>query len=116
MYMKVICFIYFLSLHDVLLLSKIFYLTQTVILLVIDLSLAIAKAGTQRIAHVFSLPPLSFSSLSHHTNTMRSLTSTAQCHLRLMYLLITNVTLAVIIFETIARFSTTLKTAQRAFE
>ena len=46
MYMKVINFICFLSLHDVLLISKIVYFTQTVILWLIVIPLAIANAGT----------------------------------------------------------------------
>ena len=70
----------------------------------------------QRIAHVFSLSSLFFSNLSLATRTMQSLTSMAQCHLQPMYLLITNVTAVVIIFETIAPFLITLLIAERASE
>ena len=129
MYMKVINFICFLSLHDVLLISKIVCSTQTVILLLVVTPLAIANAGTPRCLYciLHSLKSLNaslmffhslsfFFNLSLMTSTVRSLTSTAQCHLQLIYLLITNVTAAVIILETIAPFAITLLTAKRASE
>jgi len=129
MYMKVINFICFLSLHDVLLISKIVCSTQTVILLLVVIPLAITNAGTPRCLYCILHSPKSlnaslmffhslslFFNLSLTTSTMRSLTSTAQCHLQLIYLLITNVTAAVIILETIAPFAITLLTAKRASE
>ena len=129
MYMKVINFICFLSLHDVLLISKIVCSTQTVILLLVVIPLAIANAGTPRCLYCILHSPKSlnaslmffhslslFFNLSLTTSMMRSLTSTAQCHLQLIYLLITNVTAAVIILEMIAPFAITLLTAKRASE
>jgi hypothetical protein len=129
MYMKVINLICFLSLHDVLLISKIVCSTQTVILLLVVIPLAITNAGTPLCLYCILHSPQSlnaslmffhslslFFNLSLTTSTVRSLTSTAQCHLQLIYLLITNVTAAVIILETIAPFAITLLTAKHASE
>ena len=80
MYMKVINFICFLSLHDVLLISKIVCSTPTVILLLTVIPLAIANAGTPRCLYciLHSTKSLNASLMFFHSLSLFSISLSQQ--------------------------------------